>query len=546
LRENLVGSVQSALLLLLGAVGFVLLIACANVANLLLARAADRRKEIAVRTALGASRSRVIRQLLTESLILSACGGVLGVAVAFVGIEPLRGFLPESMPRAAEIGIDAGVLGFTLLITLVTGIVFGAAPAWQSAGDDAQSVIRADARGASAGRRRARLRDGLVVAEIALASVLLIGAGLMLRSLMELQSREPGFEPRGVLTLRLALPQAKYDADEKIAAFYGRLVDEVGALPGVESAATVLGLPFSGTHAGFTYMIYGEEPPPPGQEYQASFQAVSPGYFDTLGIPLLAGRDFTRGDSADANTVVIVSEALVRRHFADVDPLTQALRLDDDPTADPVPIVGVVGSTRHLGYDSEIEPEVYLSFEQMTFPFTSVVVRTAGEPQDLVASVRSKILEVDPDQPVYRIQPLEDLMSDTVAQPRFSSRLLGVFAAVALLLAAVGVFGVISYSVTQRTRELGIRMALGADAGSVRKNVMLHAGGLVALGVGIGLVSAAALARLMEHLWVGVSPVDAPVFIAVPCVLAAVSMLATYVPARRATRVDPVAALRAD
>ncbi len=546
LRDTLVGSVQGALLLLLGAVGFVLLIACANVANLLLARAADRRKEIAVRTALGASRSRVVRQLLTESLSLSFAGGLLGVALAFVAMEPLRSFLPASMPRSAEIGIDANVLGFTLLISIVTGIIFGAAPAWQTAGADVQSVLRGGARGASSGRARARLRDGLVVAEIALASVLLIGAGLTLRGLVELQSRDPGFEPRGVLTLRLALPQAKYDADEKISAFYWRLVDEISAIPGVESAATVLGIPFSGTRAGFSYVVHGEEPPPPGQEYGATFQAVSPGYFDTLGIPLLAGRDFTRADSADAQIVAIVNEAVVRRHFPDVDPLTKALRLDTSEEGEPIAIVGVVGSTRYLGYDSEAEPEVYLTFEQMTFPFTSVVVRTAGDPEDLIPSVRSKVLEADPDQPVYRVQALEALMSDTVAQPRFSSRLLALFATVALMLAAVGVFGVISYSVTQRTRELGIRMALGANARDVRTMVMVHGGSLIALGVLIGLAGAAVVSRLLDHLLFGVSSVDPVVFITVPAVLAVVSLLATYLPARRATRVDPIAALRSE
>ncbi len=546
LHQNLVGGVQPALLLLLGAVGFVLLIACANVANLLLARASDRRKEIALRTALGASRSRVVRQLLTESLMLSVCGGGLGALLAVAGLEPLRGFLPTSIPRIGDIGVDAAVLGFTVLITVVTGAVFGLAPAWQSSGTDAQSVIRADSRAASSGKGRARLRDGLVVAEIALASVLLIGAGLMSRSLMELQSRDPGFEPRGVLTLRLALPQTKYDTSDKIAAFYWQLVDEIGALPGVESAATVLGIPFSGTHAGFSYLIWGEEPPPPGQEYEASFQAVSPGYFETLGIPMLAGRDFTRADTADVPEVAIVSEALVRRHFPDVDPLTQSLQFDTGPDGTPIQIVGVVGSTRHLGYDGEIEPEVYLTFEQMTFPFTSVVVRTAGDPADLTAIVRGKVLELDPDQPVYRIQPLEGLMFDTVAQPRFSSRLLGGFAAVALLLAAVGVFGVISYSVSQRTREIGIRMALGADAGNVLTTVMAHAATLVGLGIVGGLAAAAGMARMLEHLWVEISALDPTVFVAVPCVLAAVSLLATWLPARRATRVDPVEALRAD
>jgi len=546
LRESLVGSVQGALLLLLGAVGLVLLIACANVANLLLARATGRRKEIAVRTALGASTSRVVRQLLTESLALSAAGGLLGIAVAVLAMEPLRGFIPGNLPRAAEIAVDVNVLGFTLVVSILTGLLFGAAPALQSAATDVQSVIRSGARGASGGRSRARLRDSLVVVEIAIALVLLIGAGMTLRSLMELQSQELGFEPNRVLTMRFSLPQAKYDSDAKITAFYWRLFDEIGALPGVESTATVLGLPFSGTRANFNYAIYGEDALPPGREHAANFQAVSPGYFDTLGIPLLAGRDFTRADSTDAPVVAIVNEALVRRHFPDGDPTTKALQLDAGPDAAPVPIVGVVGDTRHFGYDREAGPHVYLSFEQMTFSFTSLVIRTGGDPQELVASVRSKIFEIDPDQPVYRVQTLSGLMADSVAQPRFNSGLLGAFAAVAVLLAAVGVFGVISYSVTQRTRELGIRMALGADAGNVMSMVLGHGALLVALGVASGLAVAVAVSRAAGSLWYGVSATDPLVFFVVPTILTAVALLATYVPARRATHVDPVIALRSD
>ena len=376
--------------------------------------------------------------------------------------------------------------------------------------------------------------------------MLLVGAGLTLRGLWELQDRDPGFEPAGVLTLRLALPQAKYDTDAKITAFYWSLVDEIRALPGVESAATVLGLPFSGTRANFFYLIDGEEPPPPGQEYGATFQAISPGYFDTLGIPLLAGRDFTRADSVDAPTVAVVNEALVQRHFPDVDPTTQALRLDDGPDGRPIPIVGVVGSTRHRGYLAEIGPEVYLSFEQFTLPLTSVVVRGSGDPEALVAAVRRKVLEIDADQPVYRVQSLQDLMEDTVAQPRFNSSLLAVFAGVALLLAAVGVFGVVSYSVSQQTRELGIRMALGANARRVRAMIIRRGAVIVGLGIVIGVTTAAAISRLLENLWFGVSAMDPLVFVVVPGTLAAVSLLATYLPARRATRLDPVAALRSD
>jgi len=554
LRDRLVGSVRGPLLLLLGAVGFVLLIACANVASLLLSRANSRRKEIAVRAALGASRSRVIRQLLTESVTLAGAGGLVGVGIALLALEPLRGFLPDTLPQTAAVGIDFNVLAFTSLVTLLTGVVFGSAPALQSSTADAQSVLRDGGRGASASRARARWGSALVVVEIALAVVLLIGAGLTLRSLMALQGRETGFEPDRVLTLRLSLPQSKYDSDDKIAALYWRLHDELAALPGVESAATVLGLPFSGTRANFTFSIDGQEPPPPGDEYGANFQAVSPDYFATLGIPLLTGRDFSRADSADAPVVAIVNQALVDRHFADVDPLTQALSMGDGEDATPIPIVGVVGSIRYGGYDSEAIPEVYMSFEQLTLPFTAVVVRAAGDDRaaggtnldNLIASVRAKVLEIDPDQPVYRVQPLTELMSGTLSQPRFNSRLLSLFAAVALLLAAAGVFGVISYSVTQRTREFGIRMALGAEAAKVRAMVLRHGTLLAGLGIALGLGGAAVLARLISSLWVGVNANDPLVFAAVPTLLALVALLASYLPARRATRVDPVIALRSD
>lgn len=546
LRESLVGGVRGALLLLLGAVGFVLLIACANVASLLLSRANTRRREIAVRRALGASRSRVVRQLLTEAVMLAAAGGLLGMVIALVSLEPLRRFLPDTLPRTAAVGIDFNVLAFTTLVTLLTGVVFGVAPALQSASADAHAVLRHGARGASGSRSRARLGNALVVVEIALAVVLLTGAGLTLRSLMELQARDTGFDPDRVLTLRLSLPQTRYDTDEEIIALYWRLHDELAALPGVESAATVLGLPFSGTRASFSFGIEGREPPPPGQEYAANFQPVSPDYFATLGIPLLAGRDFSRADGADAPAVAIVNEALVRRHFPDVDPLRQALRLDYGDDAEPIPIVGVVGSIRYGGYDSEAVPEVYMSFEQLTLPFTSVVVRAAADPDDLVAAVRAKVLEIDPDQPVYRVQTLAGLMSNTLVQPRFSSRLLSLFAAVALLLAAAGVFGVISYAVTQRTREFGIRMALGAQAAEVRAMVLRHGSLLAAVGITAGLAGAAVLARLIDSSWVGVDANDPAVFAAVPAILIVVALLAAYLPARRATRVDPIIALRSD
>ena len=546
LQDSLVGSVEAALFLLLGAVGLVLLIACANVANLLLARASGRRKEMAVRTALGANRGRVVRQLLTESMMLAGAGGLVGVGVSVLAMDALRALIPDSLPRAAEIGADATVLGFTVTISLLTGLLFGLAPALQSAGTDAQTVIRSDARGASAGRSSARLRDGLVVAEIALALVLLIGAGLTLRSLVALQSQAPGFDPDRVLTLRLALPQAKYDSDEKISALYRRLVDEIRPLPGVESAAITLMVPFSGGNANFTYAVYGEAPPPPGQEYDASFQAVSPGYFETLGIPLLAGRDFTRADSADGQAVVIINDVVAQRHFAGVDPTTRSLAFDSGPDGEALPIVGVVGSTRHHGYESDFAPEVYLSFEQMTFPFTSMVVRARGDAEAIAGSVRAKVLEIDPDQPVYRVQALDALMADTVAQPRFNAQLLGGFAGVALLLAAVGVFGVISYSVSQRTRELGVRMALGASSATVLKMVFRQGLVLVALGLAIGLAAALMISRLVESLWFGIGAADPLVFVAVPTILAVVSLLASYLPARRATRVNPVTALRSD
>jgi predicted permease len=544
LRERMVGSVASGLLMLLGAVGFVLLIACANVANLLLARASVRRREIAVRAALGASRGRIVRQLMTESVALSTAGGVAGVILAVLCLGVLRVVMPGTLPRADEIGIDATVLAFTAGLSLLTGLLFGALPALQTAATDMQTVLRDDTRGASGGRSRARMRDALVVLELALTVALLIGAGTTLQGFLRLQSQSPGFEPDGVMTVRLALPVAKYDSDDEIVAFYRELVEEVRALPGVRSAAIVLGLPFSGTQAGLGYRLWGQPDDDPG--FGANFQAVSAGYFGTMGIPLLAGRDFTSTDSARTSPSVIINEVLAERHFAGVNPVGQALKLDSGPDAEPVPIIGVVGPTRHFGYDRDPGPEVYLSFETLTFPFTSLVVRSAVDPEGLIALLRRTVTKLDPDQPVYRAQMLEDLMSDTIAQRRFNLQLITVFAALALLISAVGVFGVISYTVNQRTRELGIRVALGAAHGQVMGMVLRQAAALVVAGITLGLGGAFAAMRLAGNLWFGASTADPLVFLAVPTILGATALIATLLPALRATRVDPVSALRAE
>ena len=541
LHENLVGDVRPALLMLLGAVLFVLLIACANVANLLLARTAAREREMSVRAALGASGGRLLRQLLTESTLLGLLGGVVGLGLAMWGIDSLARLGPADLPRLDEIRVDVRVLGFTLAASLFTGLLFGLAPALQWARPDLNRSLRV--RDAGVGGRR--LRGMLVVGEIALALVLLIGAGLMVRSFARLQQVDPGFRPTGLLSLDLTLPRAKYTEQPQLFAFGRQLLERLEALPGVESAALVMTPPLSGHYEAATFNVEGRPETPVAERKEVMANRVSPGYFETMGIPLIRGRTLLESDTDQSPFVIVINETMARRAWPGQDPIGARFKWgrigDDRPWRE---VVGIVADTRQVSLADEPEPEVFMPFLQEASSAMSVVVRAARAPEDLASVLRKEVLAVDPDQPVNNLRTVEQTLTDSTAQRRFQLLLLGLFASLALALAVIGIYGVLSYTVGLRTREIGIRMALGARRGDVLRMVLGQGLALVALGTAIGLAAAFALSRTVAGLLYGVSRTDPATYLAVSAMLAVVALLACYLPAQRATRVDPIAALR--
>ena len=541
LYEETVGSIRPALLVLLGAVGFVLLIACANVANLLLVRGSARQKEIAIRTALGAGRFRIIRQLLTESVLLAIVGGGLGLLLAIWGTDLLVALSPPETPRVSEIGLDRAVLGFTLAVSLLTGMVFGLLPALQASKPDLNDSLKEGGRSQMASGSRSRIRSLLVVAEVASALVLLVGAGLLLKSFIRLREVNPGFNPENVLTMQLSLPQTKYKEEHQQAAFTQQVLQRIGTLPGVNAAGAVAGLPLSGNSASRYFAIEGRPERPAGEGLNTNFNAISPNYFRALGIPLLQGRDFSERDVLGTPEVVIINEAMARRFWPDEDPLGQRLRISDQPWRT---IIGIVGSVKHSGLDVEPTPEMYYPLLQDPLPFMTLVVRTTGDPQSLAAAVQREVRMVDKDQPVFGIKTMEEVVAESVSSRRLTMLLLATFASLAVLLAAIGIYGVMSYTVAQRTHEIGIRMALGAQAGDVLRLIVGQGMILTAIGITVGLAASLALTRVLSSLLYGVSATDPLTFIAVSLLLAAVAFLAGYLPARKATRVDPMVALR--
>ena len=542
LHEQLIGDVRPALWVLLAAVGFVLLIACANVANLMLARATARHREMAVRAAMGAGRGRLIRQLLTESALLSLLGGAIGLFLAMWGVDLLVALSPENLPRLNEISVDWRVILFTLGVALLTGFAFGLAPAWQASHLDLNSALKEGGRSATEGFGRRRLRSILVVAEVALCIVLLIGAGLLIRSFWRLTEVRPGFDPENLLTMQLSLPRAKYPAEAQMAAFYDQVLRRLETLPGVESVAATWLLPMSGQDAGRGIEVEGYEPAP-NERTNAAFGNVSPGYFRTMRIPLMRGREFAETDRAGAPGVVVVNESFARRFFRDQDPVGKRMRMrgNDEPW---LTVVGVVGDIRHTGLAAEPRAEMYLSYLQSPVPFMNVVMRTSIDPVSLAPALRREVWAVDADQPVADISTMGQFVSNSIAGRRFNMMLLAVFAGVALLLAAVGLYGVMAYSVIQRTHEIGIRLALGAQARDVLKMIVGQGMLLTLIGTVLGLTAAFALTRLMASLLYGVTATDPLTFAGIPLLLAAVALLATYIPARRAMKVDPMVALR--
>ncbi len=551
LREQLVGSFRTALFILLAAVGCVLLIACANVANLLLARASARHKEIAVRTALGASRSRIVRQLLTESVLLAALGGAFGLLLAFGGIRLLILGVPEDITGFLvgwkEIGINAPVLGFTLGVSMLTGVIFGLVPALQGSKPDLNESLKEGGRGGTEGRYRNFVRSTLVVVEVVIAMVLLVCAGLLIRSFMRLQQVGPGFNPSNVLTMQLSLPRSKYGENQQVASFFEQVVQRVGALPGVSSAAVGNNLPMGNDNWNASFAVENlqvgpDEPSPHGDPHM-----ISPDYFQAMGIPLLRGRFFTAADSKDSLPVAIIDETLAGQYWPDQDPVGKRIAAFFDGPRGQLhwrQVVGVVGHVKQYGLDGKTKVQYYFPQSQRPERDTYLIVRTTSEPKGMTAAVRSAIDSIDKDQPIYRVMTLDQIVSNSVVQKRFSMFLLGIFAAVALVLAAVGIYGVMSYAVTQRTHELGIRMALGAQQKDVLALVVRQGMVMTLIGVGIGLAGAFAATRVMASLLFGIGAHDPLTFAAISLLLGGVALIASFIPALRATKVDPMIALR--
>ena len=544
-QERLVGKVRPALLVLLAAVAFVLLIACANVANLMLARATVRRKEVAIRTALGASRWRVVRQMLTESLLLSALGGAAGLLLAMWGMDLLVAAIPADIPRTGEIGLDKYVLLFTAVVTTLTGLIFGLVPALQASRTDLNETLKDGTRGLSGGMQRNRVRSVLVVTEIALSLVLLVGAGLLFQSFRRLLEVSPGFEADKVLTAEVTVSDKKYPEKEQRAAFYHEALERMKALPDVQAVGVVYPLPLGGSFEAFTFEIVGRPPFPNGQEPSSDRRVISQDYFQAMSIPVVKGRAFNAQDRENAPAVVIINETFARRFFPGEDPVGKAIIPGEGEKPVTREIVGVVGDVRHAGLDAERTLEYYVPYEQADVDRLTVVARTAsGNPTNVAAALRGVVVAMDKEQPVYNIRPMTQLLDESVARRRFNMMLLGGFAILAVLLASIGIYGVISYTVAQRTREIGIRIALGAQIGDVIKLVLKQGLALALVGLAAGLVVAFFITKLMSSLLFGVSATDPVTFGTVALILFFVALLACYIPARRAANVDPNVALR--
>jgi putative ABC transport system permease protein len=549
LHETVVGDVRPALLVLLGAVGVVLLIVCVNVANLLLARGTSRAKEIAIRTALGAGRSRLVRQLLTESVMLALAGGALGVLLAYMGVDLLRAVIPAEIPRLDEVVVDGRVLGFALLVTVFTGLVFGLAPSVQGSKLDLQSSLKTGGRTSSQGSGRARLRQLLVVVEMALAVLLVVGAGLFINSFIKLQRVDSGYAARDVLVVPISLPSSRYTVSEwtKTISFFDRLMERTAALPGVESVGAGYQHPLAGGWET-SFEIPGVFERPQGERPEARIRPITSEYFRTVGVPLKEGRTFTDHDDEHAPGVVIINESFARDFFPDQSPIGH--RLSRGPwwpfQSEEWEIVGVVGDVKMDGLSSSTPWAMYFPHKQFPFNEMFLLVRTDGDPLTLAGAVREEIWALDPDLPVENIRSLEQIRATSVAPQRFQTVLLGIFAALALVLAAVGVYGVLSYAVAQRTGEIGVRISLGARTTDVLTLVVSQGMKLSLIGLGLGLLGALAVTRLLSSLLFGVSPTDLGTFAAVSGALVLVALAACTIPALRASRVDPVIALRSE
>jgi putative ABC transport system permease protein len=543
-EQQVLGRVRPVLLTLLIAVGCVLLIACVNIANLLLAQGAGRQKEMAVRAALGAGRGRLLRQLLTESLVLALLGGLAGLLLATWGVDLLLGLAPGDIPRLEEVGIDLRVMGFAFGVTFLTGLLFGLLPALGASSPNLLRWLKESGQATGQPPSNRLLQNSMVVIEVALSLVLLVGAGLLLRSFARLQAVDPGFQPERTVTMRVTLPRVKYTERAQRAAAFAEMEKRVGAASGIEAAGFALEAPLAGDQQGTEILIEGEAKPQPGEDHHTGFTFVTPGYFRAMGIPLLRGRAFTEQDTPQSPPVVVINEALARRYFPGTDPLGKRVRLGfNDEVAREV--VGVVGAVHQSALSEEARPGTYTPFQQVPWSRTmTLVVRSNLQPTAALASVREQLRAVEQDAPIYDVKSMNEIVAESVARPKFAALLLGVFAGVALLLASIGLYGVISYSVTQRTREIGIRMALGAQPKDVLQMVLGAGLRLILTGLLIGVAASFALTRLMKSLLFGVTATDPLTYVGVCAMLSAVALLACYLPARRATKVDPMEALR--
>jgi putative ABC transport system permease protein len=545
LHERMVGDIRPALLVLFGAVGLVLLIACANFANLLLARMASRTQELTVRAALGASRGRLIRQVLVESIVLSLLGGIAGLLVGGWGMDALLALKPEDLPRVENVHLDGSVLLFTMALAILTGIVFGLVPACQATRVEISGTLGAAGRSVTSGR--SRFRSALVIAELGLALLLLVGAGLLGKAFWQLTSVAPGFNPKNVVTMRVELPEARYKTVAPQTQFRQTVLDNLNALPGVE-AAIISELPLGGNALNHNFIIEGRPPIPKGEEPELYSRSIMGAYLKVLGIPLLQGRALNRDDRADTPAVGVINESMARQYFRGQNPIGARIRWARSEGVDWITIVGVVGNVRHFGLANSEEPAIYTPYAQSGQDWkrwSEFVIRTPGKiDATLIAQLKQMIWQVDPAIPVTQVRAMSEVLSESLAAQRFNTLLLAIFAGVALLLASVGLYGVLAFSVAQRTREIGIRMALGAQAGDVLRLVLRQGLGLSLVGVALGIAASLAGTRVLRGLLYGVAPTDPATFAAVALLLVTVALFACLIPARRALRVDPVVALR--
>ena len=541
LQDSVVANIRSSLLILSFAVGVVLLIACANVAGLLLSRSLARRKEIAVRTALGARRSMVVRQLLTESVLLAIIAGALGLGLSLLATRSLAALAANNLPQGIVVGVDARVLLFSLAVSLLTGVAFGLFPALQLSRTDMNSTLRDEGRGSTGGHGRARLKNSLVVGQVALTTLLLIGAGLLVRSFGKLLHVDPGFDAENVLTMNVSLPTVKYADAPKQIAFFDELLRKVSSLPGIRSAAISAALPIQPKR--ITPMLPEGQPEVPlGERPFIIIEAISPRLLETLRVPLRAGRIFTDADNAQAPPVIIVNESLAKRYWPGQNPIGKHILIGRQKAS--AEVVGVAADTKNFGLAAETRTLVYIPFPQLPWGNMNLLVRTAGDPHSMVSSMRAQIAAVDPDQPVTNVQTVTELMDSSRAQPRFMMLLIGGFSAVALILAVIGIYGVLAYTVAQRQQELGIRLALGAEKSDIFRLVVTQGLTLTLSGIAIGLVASLAMTQVMSSLLYQTGARDFTTFVLAPLVFVVIALLASYLPARRAMRVDPTEALR--